>query len=308
MHKSSRTIFGAARSVTILLMLLTGYTAVHAQPGNSRKTAIAAPATTETDSANTQEQLITLLRLSPTLTEVVQRDPSLLANQDYVSRTNPELAQFLQLHPEITRNPDFYLFSRLDRNGRRSRFSLDRRVWPELSRPEDSAGRDVAHALVPVFIVGSLIFAFLWLIHAFLQNRRWNRVLRLQSDTHGKLIDRLGNSQELLAYMGTDAGKRFLEAAPISMDFDLEHRLPGTLSRVLAPLQVGVVLTLLGFGLLLLRHNLPDLASPFLVFGVIVLMPGLGFILSAGITWLLAARLGLIPNSATSPAHLKDRP
>jgi hypothetical protein len=32
-----------------------------------------------------------------------------------------------------------------------------------------------------------------------------------------------------------------------------------------------------------------------LVFGIVVLMPGLGFIISAGITWILAARLGLIP-------------
>jgi hypothetical protein len=31
-----------------------------------------------------------------------------------------------------------------------------------------------------------------------------------------------------------------------------------------------------------------------LVFGTVMLMPGIGFIISAGLTWLLAARLGLI--------------
>jgi hypothetical protein len=32
-----------------------------------------------------------------------------------------------------------------------------------------------------------------------------------------------------------------------------------------------------------------------LIFGVVALMPGLGFIISAGVTWVLAARLGLMP-------------
>jgi hypothetical protein len=32
-----------------------------------------------------------------------------------------------------------------------------------------------------------------------------------------------------------------------------------------------------------------------LVFGTLALMPGLGFIISAGVTWVLAGRLGLMP-------------
>ena len=31
------------------------------------------------------------------------------------------------------------------------------------------------------------------------------------------------------------------------------------------------------------------------VLGTLVLMPGIGFILSAGVTWVLAHRLGLMP-------------
>ena len=113
---------------------------------------------------------------------------------------------------------------------------------------------------------------------------------------HSKLIDRFGNNQELLTYMGTEAGKRFLEAAPIPVDFKHDQQqMPNAVARVLTPLQIGVVLTLLGIGLLLLRHGISDLATPLLLFGVVVLMPGLGFILSAGITWVLAGRLGLMP-------------
>jgi hypothetical protein len=94
--------------------------------------------------------------------------------------------------------------------------------------------------------------------------------------------------------MNTDAGKRFLEAAPIPVDFQQDRRIPAALSRVLLPLQGGVVLALLGIGLISLRSSLPDISASLLVFGIVILMPGIGLILSAGITWLLAARLGLM--------------
>jgi len=147
-----------------------------------------------------------------------------------------------------------------------------------------------------------LLGSLLWLIHMFLQNRRWNRIFRLQTEVHSKLIDRFGNNQELLTYMGTEAGKRFLEAAPIPVDFKHDQqRMPSAVARVLTPLQIGVVLALLGIGLLMLRHVDPSLDIPMLIFGMVVMMPGLGFIISAGITWFLAGRLELLPDNAGGP-------
>jgi hypothetical protein len=40
--------------------------------------------------------------------------------------------------------------------------------------------------------------------------------------------------------------------------------------------------------------------TPMTVLGTLVLMPGIGFILSAGITWVLAGRLGLLPDKAAA--------
>ena len=151
--------------------------------------------------------------------------------------------------------------------------------------------------LGPFLVFACILAALLWLISLFLENKRWGRIFKLQMDVHGRLIDKFGSNQELLVYMGTEAGKRFLEAAPIPVDFEREQRVPSAVARVLTPLQIGVVLTLLGAGLLFLRHALAELADPLLIFGTIVLMPGLGFIISAGITWMLAGRLGLMPDS-----------
>src|SRR5579859_5396901 len=73
----------------------------------------ASPQVSEKDVAALQDQLLQQLRVSPTLAEVVARDPSLLSNTEYVNRNNPELGRFLQAHPEIAKSPDFYLFNNL---------------------------------------------------------------------------------------------------------------------------------------------------------------------------------------------------
>jgi len=270
--------------------------------------------------AATQEQLIKLLRLSPTLTSVVAHDPTLLANQEYVSRNNPQLAQFLAAHPEIVRNPEYYLFTHLDGQGGRRDQALQCAVWPELPQSESNANsynpnsynpnygpRIVMDFLGPLLGVSVFFGALIWLIRSFMENRRWNRIFKLQSEVHGKLIDKFSSSQELAAYMETEAGRRFLEAAPIPVGFEQEQRVPNALARVLTPLQIGIVLVLLGLGCYLLRFASTDMKIPMLILGTLALMPGLGFIISAGVTWVLAGRLGLMPKDPKAPVDSKEQ-
>jgi hypothetical protein len=271
----------------------------------------AAPIPTDRDFAATQEQLIKLLRLSPTLTTVVSHDPSLLANQDYVSRNNPQLAEFLTTHPEIARNPDFYLFPHIHLEDGQPDQALQRAVWPELPQPwqRHQGFDDFLSNMPPVIGIGMFLIALIWLTRVFLENRRWGRIFKLQSEVHGRLIDKFSSNQELALYMGTEAGKRFLEAAPIPVGFQPEQRVPNAVARVLTPLQIGIVLVLLGGGFFLLRNAEHGFRTPMMVLGTIAIMPGIGFIISAGITWFLAQRLGLMPtNDADSSPNLTRRP
>ena len=262
------------------------------------------------DLASTQKELIRLLRLSPTLTTVVAHDPSLLSDQNYVSRNNPELAQFLTIHPEVARNPDFYLFTHVHGDDGSPDDALEREVWPQLVQTANH-GPPLTPFSPPLALLAFACFlvALIWLVRQFLENRRWGRIFKLQSEVHGRLIDKFGSNQELAGYMETEAGKRFLEAAPIPVGFDHDQRMPNAIARVLTPLQIGIVLVLLGVGFFMLRNVRVEMHDPMLVFGTIALMPGLGFIISAGITWFLAGRLGLIPDSpaATLSTRLTSR-
>jgi hypothetical protein len=274
-------------------------TQVRATPG-----AVNAPG--GTDFVDTQVQLLKLLRLSPTLTEVVARDPSLLANQAYVNANNPELGQFLEAHPEVARNPGFYLFTNLPPGRGGEEQALEQKIWPEMGNQwrghEQSPLDSFMNEVGPFVAFIGVTLSLLWLVRTLLENRRWNRIFKLQTEVHGKLIEKFGNNQDLLVYMGTDAGKKFLEAAPIPVNFEPQERMPGAVARVLMPLQIGIVASLLGLGLILLRHAIPDYADALLLFGTLALMPGLGFIISAGVTWVLAGRLGLMPDPARDAA------
>ena len=261
----------------------------------------------DSDPGSTQRNLMKLLEVSPNLASVLASDPSLLANQEYVSRSNPELAQFLQQHPEVARNPAFYLFSDLHGPGQKPYSVLqpkegfvrhDHDQRPQLAIILDQAA--------PIFIMGFLSGALIWLIRLLLQNKRWKSIFALHNEVHARLIDRFGTSQELLTYMETEAGRRFLQAAPIATEFD-QQRTPNIVSRILTSLQVGILLALLGTGLLSLRHAVADGESALLVLGVVILMPGVGCILSAGITWIVASRLGLMPSDSLQANDLKER-
>ena len=294
-----------SRLLIVLLMVLSGTRVVLAQSRTAPAPAAAAPVTSAPSAEElsaTREQLLELLRMSPTLTHVVEVDPSVLSDQDYVARTNPQLAQFLAQHPEVSRNPDFFLFANFPQRPGHTVSGLRRRT----NRDDDGARlsdqqlhREYAQNASITLVLGGGVLALLWLIRLLLENRRWGRLLQLQSDVHGKLIERFATNQELLHYMETEPGKRYLEAAPIPMEFETQHKLPGGLARVLGSLQIGIVLSLLGIGLMILRHSLTDIADALLVFGMVALMPGIGFIISAIISWRISARLGLLPQPVT---------
>lgn len=264
---------------------------VQAQAAAPTQAAIA-PATQ--DLGGTQERLMQLLRVTPNLADVVSSDPSLLADQQYVAKSNPELAVFLQQHPEIGRNPSFWLFSEL-RGPQQERYEIleQRRGFQPARDPGSDGAARFLDNLMPAIVMVVLFGALAWIIRTLVENRRWTKVFTQQSEVHAKLIERFATSQELLGYMETDAGRRFLEASPIVIEAE-SRRMPNLVSRVIATLQVGLVLTLLGAGLLMLRNSVGDAGTAMLVLGVVALMPGIGLILSAGILWMLGKRLNLV--------------
>ena len=128
------------------------------------------------------------------------------------------------------------------------------------------------------------LFGFVaWII--FTTIRRY-KTAKLQAGVQTKLLEKFGSGQELLAYVQSDAGKRFLESLA------MEQKTP--YGRILGAAQAGVILVLLGLALLFLRGRVSGAEEGFLVSGTITLSLGVGFGLSAVLSYFLSKSFGLL--------------
>lgn len=273
----------------IIPLLIVFASAAYAQkePASSTTTTTttAAPTTTvtvtDTDSRDTREQFKALLqRNPPELGMILKLDPSLFNNQQYLA-TYPALAAFVAQHPEVAHNPDFYLSS----------------VWlPNDREPSTPAHRMWEETMQGIFILSifTLITLVLtWLIRTLVEQRRWSRLSRVQTEVHSKLLERFTSSEDLLKYIETPSGRRFLESAPIPVESG-PRQVNAPIGRILFSIQTGVVVAAAGIGLMSVSSGVDkDAAQPLFALGVVALCVGIGFVASAVVSFIVSRRLKL---------------
>lgn len=269
----------ATRMILILTLTLAIAGGVSAQqPAPATGTTAessTAPAEASVTSHEIRNQFSRLLSQSPSeLATILVLDPTLLSNEAYLAGY-PELARFVAAHPEVRRNPRFYL----------SGFRIP-----------GEGGRvfDVIIEMVGVgFIFVFMGFAFFWLVRTVIEQRRWSRLSKIQTEVHNKILDRFSSSEELLQYIRSPAGTKFLESAPIPLHAAQAPNNP-SLTRVMWSVQIGVIVAAAAVGMLLVSGRLEkDAASALFAMGVIALSVGAGFIGSAVVSVLLSRRFGL---------------
>ena len=269
--------------------------APQAQLAPAPLTRVVAPA----DAEQTREALRALLnRYSPTIGRVLALDPTLLQNPVYLE-PYPELVAFLQQHPEVARNgADFLSDFRPSYYREPDHETQVIRLWQNLFQ-------GVAIFLVFGLITGALV----WLVKTLVDYRRWYRLSKVQTEAHNKLLDRFTNNEELLAYIATPSGKRFLESAPIMLD-TASASIGAPVKRILWAIEIGVVMVCLGVGIFVAQASVPAAISQVLwVISILVTALGVGFILAAVATYLLSRRLGVLGSAASrQPGDVDAQP
>lgn len=239
-----------------------------------------------------------LRQYPPTLREVLRNDPSLLDDQGYLS-SYPALAAFLRAHPQVARNAGFYIGD-VDDYRPRDPHTQAIDLWRFTTET-------IAMVCIFLLVAGSLA----WLVRTVLEHRRWLRSSRIQVDVHQKLFDRLASNADLMTYIQTPSGQRFLEGSPVVRDQARESPpVSAPINRMLWSVQIGIVLVTLGLGLQWAARQVIDEVAQMLWFvGVLAVTVGVGFVGSAGVAYLLSRRLGLIHETSghdapRSPAAL----
>lgn len=210
----------------------------------------------------------------PELKTIIALDPSLLANEAFLAHY-PRLGEFVAENPEVQRNTSFYL-------GR-----------IHIPGEERSAISEMLEVIVisATFLLVALALA--WIIRTFIEQKRWSRLSKTQSEVHNRLLDRFETNEELLAYIRTPAGSKFLESAPIPLSSEQPvHNAPMT--RIMWSIQIGVVIAAGALGLLLVSFLFEkQAAKDLMAMGVIAFCVGGGFVGSAIASLVMSRRLGL---------------
>lgn len=256
-----------------------------------RRPAPAPGQVTQMDAQGTREALMRILENHPpSVGRVLKLDPSLMRSETYLA-SYPELRDFLAQHDEIPQNAQFYLEG--------IRIGQNDNYQPRSQKLELLAGILAGFA---AFIAAGIIFGTLiWLIRTVLDQRRWSRLSKIQAEVHSKLMDRFSSNDELLTYVQTPSGRRFLESGPSPLQ-EAGPAMAAPIARILWSMQIGAVLLVTGMGLLFLSSRaLFEAQEFFYIAGCMSTAVGAGFLVSAVAAYVLSRRLGLLDRPAPGP-------
>ena len=190
----------------------------------------------------TREALMQILeKHPPSVGRILKLDPSLMRSETYLA-SYPELRDFLAQHSEIPQNSQYFLEA--------VRVSQNEGYQPRNDKLELAAA--VLAGFAAFMAAGIVLSVLVWLIRTVLEQRRWSRLSKIQAEVHSKLMDRFSSNDELLTYVQTPSGRRFLESGPSPLQQDMAPAMAAPLARILWSMQIGAVLLVTGLGLLFL--------------------------------------------------------
>jgi len=242
------------------------------------------------NATETRQQFYKVLeQYPPALGRVLRLDPTLMTNQAYLA-SYPNIAAFFARYPDVPRNPGFYL-ERYEANY-------------GYNQPIDARGeslrmwRDALEFMGAFTVFCVVIFALFSLIKYVVEYRRWHRISKVNAEVHNKILDRFASNEELLAYVDSPAGRRFLEATPIAPTAAPARSIGAPFGRILFSVQVGVILLALAVGFLVISGRAIEEVQPVLVsLAVLGFCLGTGSIASAAASYVISRKLGLLPEA-----------
>lgn len=280
---------GAAAATAVLLTCsspLVSPALAQGARGETRTAVQPVSPSAQMDAQATREALMQILeKHPPSVGRVLKLDPSLMRSESYLA-SYPELRDFLAKHDEIPQNAPFYLESiRVSQN--------ENFYQPRSQKVELAAG--VLAGFAAFLAAGLVLGTLVWLIKTVLEQRRWSRLSKIQAEVHSKLMDRFSSNDDILTYVQTPSGRRFLESGPSPLQQDMAPAVAAPLARILWSMQIGAVLLVTGLGLLFLSARaFFEIQEIFYIAGCMATALGAGFLVSSVAAYVLSRRLGLL--------------
>jgi len=147
--------------------------------------------------------------------------------------------------------------------------------------------------VMPMLVSVAFFTLIGWVTYVIVDGRRRRERLKVFTDFHSKLIDRMGSANEFGDFLQSPGGQRFLAT--------LSTERGGPQVGIMRSVHTGIVMFALGVGFSLLsRMGLWNTEGRgFLVaMGVLLVALAVGFLVSAFASWRLAQSMGLMKAEA----------
>jgi hypothetical protein len=145
--------------------------------------------------------------------------------------------------------------------------------------------------LIPLSAFG--VFGFI--VYTIVEGLRRKERMRTFTEFYGRLLDRMTSPKDFGDFLQTSGGQRFLETLSVERGHPVE--------RVLRAIQTGLVILFLGMGFVAAgtQANLSDDRASLRITGIICMMAGVGFLLSATASFSITKSLGMLKRPLMEP-------
>lgn len=154
------------------------------------------------------------------------------------------------------------------------------------------------HLEVPLIVL--VVFGSIgWVVYTLADAYRRKQRLKIVSELHTRILDRMGSTTEFAAFLQTEGGQAFMDT------LSMERAHPA--EKITRALQTGIVFTAVGIGLFMVRPVVDlDAEAGFTVLSALLLSLGVGFILSSLASWFLSRSFGLFDRDRQDPLRKLD--
>ncbi|HEV8231823.1 MAG TPA: hypothetical protein VGQ75_05705 [Thermoanaerobaculia bacterium] len=153
--------------------------------------------------------------------------------------------------------------------------------------------------LPPMIVFIAFMYTLAAVITGVLASARRRDAIRARTDVLNRILDKFGSSRDFVELSESSGGRRLLE--------DLGSEPNGVGEKIVAAVQRGVVLTVLGLGVLLLSLTIYKTAvEEFIrILGAVALALGIGYLGSSAISYRMARSMGLLAPRGESVPETK---
>lgn len=144
-----------------------------------------------------------------------------------------------------------------------------------------------AEVLGVVTITLSGVFFLCWLVWLMVEGAGRRAQIRAMSDFHNRLLDKVDSTEAFAQFLQSEEGRRFLDSVSV-----IERRDPQ--SRIMRSLQAGVIASFVAIAFIILGRLYPYNGDGFMIFGVLLLALGLGFLGAALVSLYFARHSGML--------------